>query len=169
MDSPRKGCPVTLNTQGRRRRRAGEVSPDGKPACWRWKPPTEETIAAVREELRAPRLAKWGTEERAEYKWGPLEPEVRWYVMQGFQKGRCAICGHSPNYGPSLVTDHDHKSDFIRGLLCGRCNTMEGCHQGDSGIYALYRQRHPAMICGLRSRYTSVVIPRGFVLPPCPW
>ena len=45
------------------------------------------------------------------------------------QGGRCAICGRKEtikNYlnGNSrrLAIDHDHKTDKIRGLLCGKCN-----------------------------------------------
>jgi Recombination endonuclease VII len=45
------------------------------------------------------------------------------------QKNRCAICGEEPPYG--LVIDHNHKTGFIRGLLCRRCNTGIGCFQDD--------------------------------------
>src|SRR5690348_5664603 len=127
-----------------------------KPACWRWKPPTDDAIAALTEEMRLQRLRVWGTEERALKKRGPIEDEVRWRLMQHFQKGRCAVCTFSPQRGPGLVIDHHHESDFIRGFLCRSCNTQEGF--GGGPVFDMYRERHPAMICGVWSRYTSTVI-----------
>lgn len=41
------------------------------------------------------------------------------------QDGVCAICGDSPNT-KRLFVDHCHKTGKIRGLLCGRCNSMLG-------------------------------------------
>lgn len=41
------------------------------------------------------------------------------------QKGVCAICGHIPMV-KTLVVDHCHKTDKVRGLLCGHCNTGLG-------------------------------------------
>lgn len=39
------------------------------------------------------------------------------------QGGGCAICGKTPEQeGRSLSVDHDHKSNFIRGLLCSYDN-----------------------------------------------
>ena len=36
------------------------------------------------------------------------------------QRGACAICGVV--MGKDLHVDHDHKAQFVRGLLCGSCN-----------------------------------------------
>jgi hypothetical protein len=36
------------------------------------------------------------------------------------QAGRCAICGVVPD--KTLVVDHRHSDDAIRGLLCDDCN-----------------------------------------------
>lgn len=36
------------------------------------------------------------------------------------QGGRCAIC--KQQYSKRLLTDHDHKTGQVRGLLCSRCN-----------------------------------------------
>jgi hypothetical protein len=38
--------------------------------------------------------------------------------MQRNQEHRCLIC----NKRTDLVIDHDHKKNFVRGLLCNRCN-----------------------------------------------
>ena len=39
------------------------------------------------------------------------------------QENSCAICGSSDR---SLVIDHDHKTNKVRGLLCSNCNTGIG-------------------------------------------
>ena len=41
------------------------------------------------------------------------------------QKGVCAICLNPPGKHP-LAADHCHVNNFIRGLLCHRCNTVLG-------------------------------------------
>lgn len=39
--------------------------------------------------------------------------------------GRCEICmTQFKNEGQSLNVDHSHKTNKVRGLLCGRCNGM---------------------------------------------
>ena len=47
------------------------------------------------------------------------------------QNGVCAICCQSEtvkqnNKIDSLAVDHDHKTNYVRGLLCRRCNTILG-------------------------------------------
>ncbi|MFC6021528.1 endonuclease domain-containing protein [Plantactinospora solaniradicis] len=39
-----------------------------------------------------------------------------------YQGGGCGICGARPKPGKSLAVDHDHKTGFVRGLLCFFCN-----------------------------------------------
>lgn len=41
-----------------------------------------------------------------------------------WQDGRCAWCG--TDRSDRFVTDHCHMTGLVRGLLCGRCNTVEG-------------------------------------------
>lgn len=38
------------------------------------------------------------------------------------QNGLCAICNEQETNGKKLAVDHDHKTEEIRGLLCGKCN-----------------------------------------------
>lgn len=50
------------------------------------------------------------------------------------QKGVCAICGKPEttivkNILRNLVIGHCHKTEKIRGLLCGRCNRVIGLMQ----------------------------------------
>jgi Recombination endonuclease VII len=62
------------------------------------------------------------------------------------QNYRCAICGlhedQSPVHGRytktalahRLQVDHCHKTNFIRGLLCGACNKMLAYAKDDPGV-----------------------------------
>lgn len=38
------------------------------------------------------------------------------------QGGGCFICGNKPKEGRYLQVDHNHKTGFVRGLLCYYCN-----------------------------------------------
>ena len=79
------------------------------------------------------------------------EEEWHWWLMVEWQADRCAICGGLGLRGVKLVTDHDHKTGMVRGLLCIRCNAQEG--RLDLPVFVKYRQRNPASICGLRMLY----------------
>lgn len=41
--------------------------------------------------------------------------------MYADQDGRCAICKKMMSY-LKIMTDHNHKTGKVRGLLCGHCN-----------------------------------------------
>lgn len=48
-------------------------------------------------------------------------------AMLKSQGGACAICGKVPGENErQLVTDHDHETGEVRGLLCNECNIMLG-------------------------------------------
>lgn len=50
--------------------------------------------------------------------------------MERAQEYRCAIC-HCLRTDNSLVVDHDHATNMVRGLLCDKCNLALGSF-GDS-------------------------------------
>lgn len=66
------------------------------------------------------------------------------------QGGVCAICGKPETVKRNgknrwMAVDHCHKTNKIRGLLCGRCNPMIGYSQDDPAILdkaAAYLRRH---------------------------
>lgn len=66
--------------------------------------------------------------------------------LHDWHDGRCAVCG----YRASLVTDHDHETGLVRGLLCRNCNAAE---PHDDGLFEKYRDRSPASILGVSIRY----------------
>lgn len=93
------------------------------PACWGWELPNDLA-------LRDP------------------DPDVAGLaVIEKWQAGRCGICSAET----LLVTDHNHSTGLIRGLLCQRCNTAEAFR--DVGPYRRYRERPPAVILGVQARY----------------
>lgn len=50
------------------------------------------------------------------------------YEAQG---GACYICQRATGKTKRLAVDHDHKTGFVRGLLCGTCNKILGHFRDD--------------------------------------
>jgi hypothetical protein len=52
----------------------------------------------------------------------------KWTDLLESQKGKCRCCGvkltETGKY--KAVVDHCHKSGHVRGIICSRCNTVEG-------------------------------------------
>lgn|GEM_PF-5997717 len=95
-----------------------------KPACARWRRPVKEDP----------------------FGWGP----GRWSwldVMLEWQRGQCALCGHSP-YGSRMALDHSHATGLVRGYLCTACN----CHYADYND-SYVGGSNPAAILGLVGIY----------------
>lgn len=108
------------------------------PGCWSW-----------------PTALDWT--QVADYYGGPVEA-----LRQRFNEGersalriafaawhdnRCAVCGFREK---QLVTDHDHDTGLMRGLLCPSCN---GSEPHNNGPFQKYRERPPAQIIGIHLRY----------------
>lgn len=53
----------------------------------------------------------------------PAERKLARTTLMQLQSGRCGGCFGSPN---TLHVDHDHDTDWIRGMLCAACNIGEG-------------------------------------------
>lgn len=54
------------------------------------------------------------------------------------QEGKCLICkDHSSKFKKGLCVDHCHKTNKIRGLLCGNCNSAIGKLKEDPKIFAI--------------------------------
>lgn len=45
-----------------------------------------------------------------------------YWLLYGFQSGKCYICQRATGARKRLSVDHCHASGRIRGLLCGPCN-----------------------------------------------
>lgn len=59
--------------------------------------------------------------------------------LHAAQGGVCAICKRAKGTTKKLAIDHDHKTEYVRGLLCGPCNKILGHLRDDPqlamGIY----------------------------------
>lgn len=55
--------------------------------------------------------------------------------LYNYQDGCCAICDtHIDNLIVGLAIDHDHRTGYIRGLLCLQCNTGLGNFKDDPNL-----------------------------------
>jgi len=50
------------------------------------------------------------------------------------QNGVCAICGKTNLKRRRLAIDHNHKTNKVRGLLCGKCNKAIGLFEENPEI-----------------------------------
>jgi len=85
-------------------------------------------------------------------------------LLSDWQDGRCAICGCQDS---DLVTDHDHETGLVRGLLCRQCNTNEGMDGRPGTVYSRFRERPPMTMLGLTSRYWDPIM-REYAKPAPP-
>lgn len=80
-----------------------------------------------RERNRANQVA-WGKKNKLKVRDGNLRARLgitlaRWNEMFQEQNGECAICNLT---NVALVTDHNHSTGKVRGLLCISCNSSLG-------------------------------------------
>jgi hypothetical protein len=127
-----------------------------EPACWSWPLPTvltqeDEVERLLEENLRL--VARLGMDHfLPEGSCRMITRDWPNYLLGSWHDERCAICGIQPGH---LVVDHDHRTGLVRGRLCRGCNVSEGLNRGDGTVYALYRERPPAVILGVRNYYVG--------------
>lgn len=62
-----------------------------------------------------------------------LTPEEYMEIYR-YQGGKCYICERATGARKKLAVDHDHKTGFVRGLLCGTCNRKVLGHLRDDPL-----------------------------------
>ena len=68
-------------------------------------------------------------------------------AMYAAQGGVCALCLVATGKTKALAVDHDHKTGYVRGLLCGPCNKILGHARDDTAFFnraILYLLQPPA-------------------------
>jgi hypothetical protein len=82
----------------------------------------------MREYKKRPEVRARETEARAAWarkkKFGVSPADYAERMLK--QNDACAICKGVNKDGRALAVDHDHSTNAIRDLLCGRCNTTLG-------------------------------------------
>lgn len=81
--------------------------------------PCRPCVYAKNERLRKTNPDKY-TEQDRKYKYGVTKEQ--YLLLLKKQDSKCAIC----LIKDKLEIDHDHVTNKIRGLLCGRCNRAIG-------------------------------------------
>jgi hypothetical protein len=132
-----------------------------RPACWRWKPPTDIGAVLLTAERRRKVLELGG--KGLKYI-DLVEHQAQWTLLRRWHRFRCAVCGESASTNDKLVRDHDHETGFVRGLLCNSCNTTEGF--GGGPMFDKYRERPPVAICGVQLKYAAGIGAMALAQPP---
>lgn len=79
--------------------------------------------------------AAWNRKNRLINKYGITEEIYRQMIKD--QRGLCKICKRPPGK-VRLSVDHDHKTEKVRGLLCGPCNVSLGYFEKYIGRFMEY-------------------------------
>jgi hypothetical protein len=116
--------------------RVWELVDQCEPACWSWPIPTVADIELYSRSLPPEVSSLIG------------RTGLLWIL---FHDERCAIC--SQDVRGQGVTDHDHGTGMVRGVLCRSCNTLEGV--SPRALFAKYRSRNPASILGYIQCYSD--------------
>lgn len=76
-------------------------------------------------------------EQNLWYKYGLSITEYNYRFNE--QNGYCPICGkHQSELKKALVVDHNHITGRVRGLLCGKCNSVLGYFDADNKNFELF-------------------------------
>jgi hypothetical protein len=57
-------------------------------------------------------------------------------AIKAHQGGVCAICKRAKGTSKRLAVDHNHRTGFVRGLLCSTCNNILGYLRDDLDLAA---------------------------------
>ena len=96
-----------------------------------------------REIVKARKASKHELWVQATYGLGP----GMYALLKDAQGGTCALCGRATGVRKKLAVDHDHKSGYVRGLLCGPCNKLLGFARDNPEFFrrcAEYLEEPPA-------------------------
>lgn len=95
-----------------------------------------------------------------------LKAQEYWAIFR-YQGELCAICRRARGVVKRLSVDHDHETGFIRGLLCGTCNSMLGDARDDPEFFdraAAYLRDPPAFyVIGQRIAPVTNEVPHTYI------
>lgn len=77
----------------------------------------------------------------------------RQQIINKLMRSQLGLCAGCQQALVTPVIDHDHDTGFVRGLLCGGCNSAEGRASFDNVKWLAYRTNYPAMAIGLSYSY----------------
>ena len=125
-----------LSPHGKASRKKYNKSDKGKLAQKRWRQSLKGKISAKKRKEKYLNTSKGKIKSIEQHKGYRLNKEYGLSLMQYNrmllkQNNKCAICGKSEiikNFRGTrdLSVDHNHKTKKIRGLLCGKCNSILG-------------------------------------------
>lgn len=121
-------------------KRCKECPPSSKRAAPYPGPRCATHHRAVRDARKQARHAAW---VRATY---GLK-DGQYDQLKAAQGGACAICQKATGARKKLAVDHDHKTEYVRGLLCGPCNKLLGFARDNPEFFrraANYLENPPA-------------------------
>lgn len=97
------------------------------------KAPGPRCATCHRDRKAALREASWARGIKERY---GITPEQYWALYEA-QGGTCYICERATGKVRKLAVDHDHKTGYVRGLLCKPCNSVLAHLRDD--VLAAYR------------------------------